>query len=155
MEALLATLLHWLAVNTQFDTNIPHPTVIELSPEALTKEYYSDSLSAIPANGVDHRIQALYSWNDGPSGTIYILSHEYTDTSPHQETGLNNPYFQEQLLHELIHHAQYHSGEYASFECKNQGELQAYRLGGKFLKQQHVSDPLPNRRVLSYIYSRC
>jgi len=116
MDILVALLLNWLSEHSTYDTTgIPLPTIIELSPEELTREYYSD----------------------------------------HQERGLENPLFQERLLHELVHHFQYQLGKHKTYLCKNQGELEAYMYGGKFLQLQNVRDPLPNRRVLAHLYSRC
>lgn len=155
MEALLAMLLTWLADNTEMDTeNIPRPTVIELSPEELTKEYYSDS-AVVAASPVDNRLLALYSWTDGPSGTIYILGRKYLGVSAGDDAGLDNPIFQERLLHELVHHVQYHNGQYNEFDCAKQGELAAYLIGGKFFRNIKITDPLPNRQHLARRYSRC
>ena len=156
MDALIAMLLSWLASNSQYETGaIPHPRVIEFSPEELTQEYYINSPQMLPADGVDDRIMALYSWNDGDQGTIYILGSDYTEIPLSQETGWENPLFQERLLHELVHHVQYYTGEYETFDCTKQGEFAAYTYGGQFLKQQSVADPLPNRHVLAHLYSRC
>lgn len=156
MEILVALLLNWLSEHSDFDTSgIPLPTIVELSPEELTREYYSDLSESVPAGSIDDRILALYSWNEGTSGTIYILHRDHTEISLSQERGLDNPLFQERLLHELVHHVQYHLGSYETYQCKNQGELDAYLYGGKFLQLQNVSDPLPNRRVLAHLYSRC
>lgn len=59
------------------------------------------------------------------------------------------------VLHELIHHAQFDSGAYDTYSCRNYGELEAYTLGGKYLKDRYVTDPLPNRDVREHMYSRC
>lgn len=156
MDILVALLLNWLSEHSTYDTTgIPLPTIIELSPEELTREYYSDQSSSVPSGGVDERIVALYSWSDGPNGTIYILHRDHTELSLSQERGLENPLFQERLLHELVHHFQYQLGKHKTYLCKNQGELEAYMYGGKFLQLQNVRDPLPNRRVLAHLYSRC
>lgn len=156
MEILAALLLNWISENSDFNTSgIPLPTIIELSPEELTREYYSDLSGSVSAGSVDDRILGLYSWSDGPNGTIYILHRDHTEISLSQERGLDNPLFQERLLHELIHHVQYQIGDYETYQCKNQGELEAYLYGGKFLQLQNVNDPLPNRRVLAHLYSRC
>jgi len=155
MEAILAMLLNWLATNTELKVgNIPIPSVVELSPEDLTQEFYSDS-GVVPARPVDDRILALYSWTDGPSGTIYILGRNYMDVSSGEDTGLDNPIFQERLLHELVHHIQHHTGEYDEFDCTRQGELAAYLIGGVFFQKKNITDPLPNRHVLAHLYSRC
>lgn len=156
MDSLVALLLNWIAANTHYEFgDIPHPAVIELTAQELTRELYRDVPDSIPDSGVDDRIQALYSWEDGQHGTIYILERDNTKVSLSQETGLDNPLFQERLLHELVHHVQYVTGEYDSFTCMKEGELAAYQYAGKFLRQQSVADPLPNRRILAHLYSRC
>ncbi len=156
MESLVLVLLAWLSANTEFDISlVPVPNIVELGPREITLEYYSEYPGRMPASGIDERVQALYSWEDSPHGTIYILGRSFTEPSMSQEQGLNNPLFQERLLHELVHHVQYHLGHYDSYECQNEGELQAYLYAGRFLQSQNVSDPLPNRRVLAHMYSRC
>jgi len=156
MDALVAVLLCWILDNSEFSvTEVTHPNIVEMSPADLTQEYYRDYPDSLPESGVDPRIKALYAWDDEGRGTIYILASRYTEVSLSQETGQDNPWFQEVLLHELVHHVQYVTGAYDEYECANEGELQAYLLGGKFLKQQQVMDPLPNRSVLAHMHSRC
>lgn len=156
VEALIAMLMVWIADNSSYETeDIPFPAVIELSPQALTREYYADSPKAIPRGGVDQNVLALYSWNEGSRPTVFLLGASHMGTPLSQEEGLENPWFQERLLHELVHHVQYYTGQYDEFECSQQGELEAYRLGGLYLTQQRVADPLPNRHWLSRMYSQC
>jgi hypothetical protein len=47
------------------------------------------------------------------------------------------------------------SGAYARFDCPAQGEFDAYRLGGIYLRQLGVPDPLPGRMVWMRRYSAC
>jgi len=156
MDAVVAMLMTWLVNNTDLEAHdVPLPLVVELSAEALTREYYTDQAALLPASGVDDRIQALYAWGDGENGTIYVLHSSQADVPLSQETGWDNPIFQERLLHELVHHVQFHTGRYEYFACKKEAEKTAYLYGGLFLKQQNVKDPLPNRRVLAHLYSRC
>lgn len=157
MEAVVMSLLIWIGKNTAYDTsNIPPPKIVEMSPEALTVEAYSDALAMRPENGVDERILALYNFDEGPNGTIFILGADYTDNkAAHDEPAIMDPVFQERLLHELIHHVQRISGAYDIFPCRNYGELEAYDLGGKYLKQTHAIDPIPNRAFWARVYSRC
>jgi hypothetical protein len=50
---------------------------------------------------------------------------------------------------------QYRTGAYDRFLCRAEGEVDAYRLGGLFLRQRHVEDWLPNRAFWARVYSRC
>jgi hypothetical protein len=54
-----------------------------------------------------------------------------------------------------VHYVQYHSGSFARFTCPARGELDAYRLGGHYLSQLGVPDPIPARATVARWYSRC
>ena len=153
MSEMIEVLLLWITLNSTYDASgIVHPVVIELSPEELTLEYYSDNLEFMPASGVDNRINALYSFEHSPAGAILVLA---CDAEYQVLDNCVDPIFRERVLHELVHHVQYQSGAYDAFLCKNSGEKDAYLLGGKYLKQRHIDDPLPNRNFWAHIYSRC
>ena len=122
MEVLAAMFLSWIAANTPYNTSdVPISDVVELSAEAITAEYYQDYPHKIPKNGIDSRIIALYSWEEGKHGTIFILDRSLAPLSLSHETGLDNPLFQESLLHELLHHVQYHVGAYEGYACNREG----------------------------------
>lgn len=156
MDVLLAMLLHWLGRNTSYDlSDVPVPEVVQMSAEQLTRELYADNPELMPASGIDRRVFALYNWERSRSGVIYLLRAEDTQGLQPGEDPLENPVFQERLLHELVHHIQFHTGAYDRFVCRKEGEKEAYQLGGLYLKQRHANDPLPNRNLLAHIYSRC
>lgn len=156
MEALSLALLLWIGEHSPYNTDdMSVPEVIEMSPQSLTKEAYSEHPDKAPASGVDERIYALYAFEDGPQGTIYILSADLTEGAEHYTNPIDNPLFQERLLHELVHHAQRISGKYDQIPCRNFAEKDAYLLGGQFLKENGVADPMPNRQFWAHLYSRC
>lgn len=172
MEALIASLLLWIGTHTAYNTaNMPVPEVRLVSPQEMTLEYYRGTEAAMPASGIDSRLYALYNYEDTDTGIIFLLDPrlnqdlmvESADTvdlwndrsEPLHREWLDNVVFQEQLLHELIHHVQYQSGKVSEFPCSAYGEKEAYLLGGQFLKLRHSNDPLPNRNILAHIYSRC
>lgn len=157
MDKLAIALLSWIGANSSLDTAGVHsPKIIEMTPIEITAEAYTDNLELIPESRIDDRILAIYNFEEGPHGTIYVLGAEWTDdgAAPDQESW-SDPIFQERVLHELVHHVQRVSGAYESFPCRNYGERQAYELGGKFLQKNHAKDPLPNRIFWSRVYSRC
>lgn len=156
METLALALMLWIGNNSPYNTrDMPAPAIIEMTPQALTKEAYSDNPERAPADGVDERIYALYSFEDGPHGTIYILQAKLTEDVEDYPTPSENPLFQERLLHELVHHTQRLAGAYDRMPCKKFAEKEAYLLGGKFLQQKRVADPMPNRNFWAHMYSRC
>ena len=172
METLIATLLLWIGTHSSYNvTELPVPEVRLLTPQELTSEYYRGAEAALPASGIDARILALYNHEDADNGIVFLLDPRLNDeliiesanienlmddrSQPLHKEWLGNIIFQEQLLHELVHHVQYQSGVVDQFPCPAYGEQEAYLLGGKFLKLRHSDDPLPNRSVLAHIYSRC
>jgi len=156
MESLLISLLTWIGLNSDYEiSNVPHPSVVMLSHRELTLEAYRDQPQLIPDTGIDQRVFALYSWERSDVGTIFILHPDLTEGQRANERPMENPIFIERLLHELVHHVQFHNGRYKSFPCKNAGEKDAYLLGGLYLRQRNMTDPLPNRKVLAHMYSRC
>ena len=172
MEQLLATLLMYIGANTGYDVSkVTPPEIYLMTAREITDEYYRGSDATRPESGIDSRIYALYSYEDSEDGVIFLLDPRLNDaltsetvdadltsldgTEPLDQQWLENPVFQEQLLHELIHHVQYQTGAVNQFPCSAYGEREAYILGGKFLRQRHATDPLPNRNVLAYMFSRC
>ena len=156
MEEIALLLMLWIGNNTDYNTaDIPLPAIVEMTPKEITTEMYTDYPDKIPEDGVDERINALYSYEDGPNGTIYVIDADLTDGAKEYDDPLENPVFQERLLHELVHHAQRLSGELHRMPCRNFGEKQAYLLGGEFLRRQNITDPMPNRNFWAHIYSRC
>lgn len=131
------------------------PSVLEMSAEALTKEAYKDSPEHLPADGVDENLFAFYSWEHSENGTIFIRPAEDTEGPRFGDTPIDNPVFQERLLHELIHHVQYFDGAYDRFPCRNIAEAEAYKLGGLFIQQENIADPLPNRSMLIHFFGLC
>lgn len=157
MEALATALLLWINRHSDYPMDgITPPTIVLLSPEEITAEYYSENRNFIPVNGIDDRILALYDFQTDAKGIVYLRVAENTLDNPAALDELkDDPVFQEKLLHELIHHVQYQSGQSATFPCRAFGEKEAYRLGGVFFKQRHVEDPIPNRNFWAHVYSRC
>ncbi|MEZ5477298.1 MAG: hypothetical protein R3E95_07385 [Thiolinea sp.] len=156
MDSVALLLMLWISQHSDYNTNnIPSPNIVEMTPREITTEAYTDHPDKIPADGIDERIHALYSFEDGPDGTIFIIAARLTDHARDYGDPRNNPIFQERLLHELIHHVQRFSGVYNVIPCRNFAEKEAYMLGGKFLHEKGVEDPLPNRNFWAHIYSRC
>lgn len=155
LKTIAVLLMTWIGENSAYDVScLPLPDIVEMTPTQLTAEAYADVPHLRPADGVDERVIALYSFDEGPSGTIYVLAPQWAEGAEDGDPR-DNPVFQEWLLHELVHHVQRVSGAYAAFPCRNFGEKEAYLMGGRFLKQRYADDPLPNRNFWAHVYSRC
>lgn len=155
METLLLALLGWIAANTAYDTAaVPLPEVVPLTPDAIRAEYFHGAGVPAPTRG-GPEVFALYDPGGGSDGRIFIVAPELTPGLQGGEDPLENPVFQERLLHELVHHVQHQSGAAARYACFAEGEPEAYRLGGLFLQRHHANDPLPNRAFWGRIYGQC
>jgi hypothetical protein len=143
MGELVMALLVWIGAHTGYRvTDIPLPQVRVVSARELTREYYEDAPATYARPVVDDRVLALYDPN---RSTIYLRN----DLPPHDVL------FQERLLHELVHHVQHVNGMHRRYRCPAQGEREAYVLGGLFLKESGVPDPLRDREFWAGVYSRC
>lgn len=110
MPELVALLFQWITLNSAYSTgNLPPPAVVAMTPAEITAEYYDVSgIVAASRQPVDPRIIALYAFEDGPHGTIYVIDPALTECA--EDDPLGNPVFQERLLHEVVHHVQKHTG---------------------------------------------
>lgn len=156
MDPLLDALLAWIGDNTAYDvSDIPRPALVEMTPEELTQELYADAPQLLPEDGVDDRVLALYSHEDGENGTLYVLAPRFVADAGSFADPAENPIFREIVLHELIHHVQWASGTADTWPCPSRGEQEAYTLGGLFLFEADATDPIPNRAFWARAYSAC
>ena len=158
MEQIASALLIWIAMNSAYPAaGLRPPPIVLLEPAAmaaLARGESFDGASQSPPTA-DANIWGHYRWDAGPSGTIYIVRPEDTAGAARYAQPSDNPVFRERLLHELVHFAQRQTGAYERFLCRAQGEHDAYRLGGRYLHEQGVGDPLPNRRFVAFVQSSC
>ncbi|KEO55169.1 DUF6647 family protein [Thioclava pacifica] len=156
MEALVEALMQWIGDHSDLKVaNLTPPEIVMMSPEELTREFYSDAPDLLPEDGVDDRVNALYAASDGQVGTIYLLAPEAVPDAKYYDDPMENPFFREVLLHELVHHVQWQTKLNESWACPREGEKQAYILGGRYLHAVGATDPLPNRMFWAHMYSLC
>jgi hypothetical protein len=156
MEILIDALLDWIGARTDYRTeDLPRPAVLQLTAADLTREYYTGVAHLVPDDGVDERVNALYAPGDGPHGTVYIIAAAAMEGAGDFDDPTDNPVWREILLHELVHHVQQRSGAADGWACLALGEKEAYTLGGIYLRDLRVTDPLPNRNFWGAIYARC
>ena len=146
MEPLALSLLLWIAAHSTLGVaGLNPPPVVLLNPEQMTALYYQQAGKPSTAPKVDMRVQGCFDWSGGTPGVIYLVRPQDTPGAAAYTDPTDNPLFRERLLHELVHYAQLASGAYAKFDCPAQGEFDAYRLGGIYLRQLGVPDPMPGR----------
>lgn len=156
MKALLTALMAWLGANGPYPVEgVALPDLRTLSAEALQDELTGGDPDRLRAGGIELQLFGLYARSDGPHGTIYILQPNAFEGASRYPDPTDNPRFREALLHELVHHLQYATHADASWPCPAYGEHQALRLGGQYLFQLGVPDPLPYRRQLAAMMAGC
>lgn len=157
MEQIAIGLLIWIAAHSGYDTaQLVPPPIVLLTHEAMAQTMAGDASdsAALQAN-LDQRVQGYYDPADGPRGTIYLIRAEDTPAAERYAEPADNPLFRERLLHELVHFAQQATGAYERFRCRSQGERDAYELGGQYLRQHNLPDPLPDRRLVARMLMLC
>lgn len=118
MKTLIAFLLLWIGSETNYNVNIPHPTVKMVSETTLEQMYYGDAK-------VEDHVHALY---DPKTDIIYVK-----DTF-----NMYNVFDKGILLHELIHYVQDVNGAIDDkFRCWNEAEAEVYPLQQKYLLEVH------------------
>ncbi len=156
MEPLALSLLLWIAAHSNLAVaGLSPPPIVLLGPEQMTALYYQQAGMPSTAPKVDARVQGYFDWSDDSRGVIYLVRPQDTPGANAYTDPADNPLFRERLLHELVHFAQHASGAYARFDCPAQGEFDAYRLGGMYLRQLGVPDPLPGRMAWVRRFSSC
>ena len=157
MQDIALSLLLWIAANSSYPVaGVSPPPIQLLGTEELTALYVAQNGAPSGAPKLDRRIQGYYSWTDGPQGVIYLPHpNETPGAEAYPDDPSANPIFRERMLHELVHYAQHATGAYARFVCPAQGEFDAYRLGGIYLRQQGAADPLTGRFVWMRRFSAC
>ena len=156
MEQIAATLLTWIAMNSGYPiADIPLPKIVVLSPPQMTSLYHRviGSEQRVPEG--EHRVLGHFEPRPGRQGTVFIVDPSATPNAKHFADPSDNLWFRERLRHELVHYVQHYTGAYSRFECIEQGEYDAYVLGGRYLADRGVQDLLPGRMLLARQYSDC
>ncbi len=156
VEQLALSLLLWIAAHsTLWVAGLSPPPVVLLNPEQMTALYYQQAGMPSTAPKVDTRVHGYFDWSGNGPGVIYLVRPQDTPGGAAYTDPADNPLFRERLLHELVHFVQHASGAYPHFDCPAQGEFDAYRLGGIYLRQLGVADPLPGRMAWVRRFSSC
>ncbi len=122
MKELITILLMWIGSSTTYNVDVPHPKVVMLPPQQLTEQYKDTSLAKT------NHIEELWAYYNTTNQTIYLR----------QDFRQYDPWHRSILLHELLHHIQYHNN--VSYQCINQMEEEAWPLQKKYLKDFHNID---------------
>ncbi len=156
MEQLALSLLLWIAAHSTLAVaGLNPPPIVLLNPEQMTALYYQQAGMPSTAPKVDTRVQGYFDWSGDSRGVIYLVRPQDTPGANAYTDPADNPLFRERLLHELVHFAQHATGSYERFDCPAQGEFDAYRLGGIYLRQLGVADPMPGRMAWVRRFSSC
>jgi hypothetical protein len=114
MKTLIAFLMLWIGSETDYNTNIPHPVIKQVSETTLAKMNVSDD-----------KIHALY---DPSTKTIYL-----------KDTFNNyNVFDKGLLLREVLHYVYDMNNVYETiFNCVAESNIEIYSLQKKYLIEVH------------------
>lgn len=157
IEQIAAALLVWIASHSSYPTagRLPPPPIVLTTAAELSALVQKRTDVAPETARQAWRIHGFFSLDEDDHGTIYLVRPADTPGAELFQDPTENPIFRERLLHELVHYAQYATGAMHDFKCPAMRELMAYHLGGVYLKQRSVADPLPDRMFLAFWGSRC
>lgn len=117
MKTLLASLLVWISVETDYNVDFPHPTIVSVSQIELEKIYYKGDVAP---PGVE-----LHAFYKADTDEIY-LSNEWN---------LYNAFDRGVLLHEVLHYIQDMNN--VPYACIGELEKEVWPLQKKYLLEVH------------------
>jgi hypothetical protein len=120
MKELIISLLLFIGAETNYNTDLPHPTILFLPQDQLESKYNADA-------GTDNT-NDLWGFYDLKKNEINLR-----DT-----WNIHDPFDKSVLLHELIHYVQ--DLNEVKFDCVQQMEAEAWPLQKKYLLQYHGVD---------------
>jgi hypothetical protein len=137
MNAMIITLIGWIAANSNFAVVDP-PRILLIPKHEMGELYYRAS-----EENKFFQLQAFYNFTNA---TIYL-----PDTWRPTEL-----YDQSMLLHELVHHLQAQNN--VKVPCQVAFERQAYDLQVTWLREQGVENPyalMGTNALAIYVISAC
>ncbi|MEZ5652618.1 MAG: DUF6647 family protein [Burkholderiaceae bacterium] len=156
LDALIASLLIWIGSHSALEVaGLPAPTIVEMTPLEITRQVHRLAGMTLAPTVADTRLFGAYDPHAGEHGTIYVVRAESAPYADEFANHLDNPYFHERLLHELVHHVQFRSGAIDRLPCPAAAERDAYRLAGMFVRERHLRDPLAHRASLLRMLDGC
>ena len=116
MKSVIAFMLLWIGANTNYNVDLPHPTVVMMTQTELEHRYGNDHG---PGGGT---VKGFYSTK---SDTIYI----------NNDFDIHDPWKKSVLFHELMHYVQDQNGFEAN--CVQEWEKEVYPLQKKYMLEVH------------------
>jgi len=116
MKSVIAFMLLWIGANTDYNVDLPHPTVVMMTQTELEQRYGNDHG---PGGG------ALKGFYSTKSNTIYI----------NKDFDIHDPWKKSVLFHELMHYVQDQNGFTAN--CVQEWEKEVYPLQKKYMLEVH------------------
>ena len=119
MKTLIAFLLLWIGAETDYNVNVPHPTIIQMTQTEMNTKFYGKEKNALGK---------LHAFYDPRNNTIYL----------NENFDIHNAFDKGILLHELLHYVQDMNEVVGKkFECWQATELEVYELQSKYLLEVH------------------
>jgi len=119
MKTLIAFLLLWIGAETDYNVNVPHPAIIQMTQTEMNDMFYGEHKTGTGK---------LHAFYDPKANTIYL----------NENFDIHNAFDKGILLHELLHYVQDMNEVVGKkFECWRATELEVYELQSKYLLEVH------------------
>jgi len=120
MKEIIMALIIWIGANTNYNIDVPEPTILFVTQDKMEEAYYY--------SGEKYEGVTLHGFYDIKLDLI-ILPDTWDKTKPWDLSV---------LLHEVIHYLQ--DINQIDYDCVNQMEKDAWPLQKQYLKEQHNFD---------------
>ena len=153
MEALMMTMMVWISIHTGFEVTAA-PSIVYLSPVQVKRYAFGCDQQPVPEGNEDACNNDVASV--GTPKALY--DHETKTILLIEEFKPGTILANSVLLHELVHHLQYHNGYDKKVECQGKLEEQAYQLQDRWLFTKYhtnVWDVVGLGKLLYHIIISC
>lgn len=139
MKVFMTAMMLWISQHTGY--TIPElPAVSYLSPLEIKKFAYGCDNDPVPTINEDIcSVQRFWDLDEMEREAIPLglYNHENNEIIVRKGFDIETIHDQSVLFHELVHHMQFHNGEYEKVHCTGQLEKLAYKLQDKWLQEKY------------------
>lgn len=156
MKELILAMMLWIHNATGYI--IPEaPNVKYLSTMDLRSYAYGCNLKPIPKYNKEI-CDSRENWDIDNRGPLALYDHIDKLIILNKDFDITTVHDKSVLLHELVHHLQYHNGIDSTVNCQAELEKEAYNLQDEWLQEKHnvtVWDTIHLNRLFYMVITNC
>jgi len=159
LEIMLAMML-WIHNATEYTIPKP-PDIVYMDSSGIRSEAYGCDMEIVPEDFVDVcNARDLWFLDDLEKENVPLglYNHEEKTIYINSEFLKNEAHDKSVILHELVHHMQFHNGIYDKVPCFGRLEKEAYALQDKWLQEKYnvgVHETIGVNDLFLMIISNC